>query len=94
MRLLVGVWAGSTSRKVLLLNGPQLLVTLRRRDDGGTKLLSKDLAPVAEEAFVVHAKFDTEDGATIMAVAQDTIDASKARLTAGEGAARWSNPGI
>ena len=56
--------------------------------------MSKDLAPVAEEAFDVHAKFDTEDCATITAVAQDTIDASKARLTAGEGAERRSNLGI
>ena len=62
-----------------------------RRDDGGTKLLSEDLAPVAEETFDVHAKSDAEDGAAVTAAAQYAIEASKARLTAGEGAVTQRN---
>ena len=53
--------------------------------------MSENLPLVAEETFDVRAKFDTEDSAALTVAAQDVIEASRARLTAGDGAARWPN---
>ena len=50
--------------------------------------MSGDLSPVAEGTFDVRAKFDAEDGGDLTAAAQDATEASRAGLTAGDGAVR------